>query len=111
MGKKFKIKPENGSKKMLYAGDFLEVSIEVNEDFTGKAFIRNNINQSEIRLKDIIDEIETGRPNLDRGWYDLEIPRISKNSFSMKIPLLKIGHFNYKIFLEENGQQIWPVRY
>jgi len=108
MAKQFKLRPENGSKQMLYAGDYLDLSIEVNERFEGKAFIRNNINQSEIRLKDIVDEIEIGKPNLDRGWFDLEIPRVAPNLFSLKIPLLKIGHFNFKMFLEENGKQIWP---
>lgn len=108
MSKQYKFYPESGTKTLLFAGDCLETKVKVDESFSGKAFIRSNINQSEIRLADIIDEVELGRPNLDRGWYDLEIPRISETEFSLTIPLLKIGNFNFKMFLEENGEQIWP---
>ena len=108
MSKQFKFTPESGSKILLYAGDFLEVKIKVDSSFSGKAFVRNNINQAEIRLEDIIEEVESDRPNLDRGWFDFELPRTSDTEFSVQIPLLKIGHFNFKLFLEENGQQIWP---
>ena len=86
--------PEPGSKLLLYAGDFLKVTVHVDKSFTGKAFLRNNINQSDIRQTDVIDAVEKNKANLDRGWYDLELERVSENEFEVTVPLLKIGHFS-----------------
>ena len=104
----FTYTPSPASQKLFYAGDFLTVMLHVDESFSGKAFIRNNINQSDIREEDVIAAVEENKVNHDRGWHDLEMKRISKTEFEIRIPLLKIGHFSYKPWLLADEQQFWP---
>ncbi|NQZ60219.1 MAG: hypothetical protein HRT88_22440, partial [Lentisphaeraceae bacterium] len=103
-----KCNPQPGSHTLKFAGDFFEIKLTVDAEYSGKAFLRGNINQSTLRQQDIIDEVEKSRPNLDRGWHDLEMQRIDDTTFEVSIPLLKVGHFSCKPYLiSEHGQQ-WP---
>ena len=80
------------------------------DSFDGKIFLRSNINQSEIRSLDVINDVEQGQPNLDRGWYDTALNKTGKNTFEVKVPLLKVGHFSYKCFAElPNGEILWAA--
>jgi starch synthase (maltosyl-transferring) len=100
--------PEIGRKQLLFAGDILTVKANVERDFEGQIFLRNNINQSEIRFIDIIEEVEQGKPNLDRGWYDTPLKRVSPTLFEVHIPLLMVGHFSYKPYIIlEDSSQVW----
>jgi predicted glycogen debranching enzyme len=108
MNTHFSYSPKPGSKLLRFAGDILTLSVHVDESFAGKAFVRNNINQSTVRMADIIAEVEKGKPNLDRGWHDVEMPRLSPTLFEIKIPLLKIGHFGYKPYLQIAEELVWP---
>jgi len=101
--------PLCGSQVLKFAGDFFTIQIRVKASFSGKAFLRNNINQSRIRQQDVIDFVEKKRPNLDRGWHDSKMLRVDDTTFELSIPLLKIGHFSCKPYLQDEFEvQEWP---
>ena len=108
MNSKVTYEPEAGRKQLKFAGDILVVKAITKTSFDGKIFLRSNINQNEIRSLDVINEVENGQPNLDRGWYDTGFNKVSENTFEVKLPLLKVGHFSYKCFVEmPDGSIIW----
>ena len=100
--------PESGCKQLKFTGDIYTIKASVDPGFQGKIFVRSNINQGEIRRQDIINEVELDQPNLDRGWYDTPLNKISDTEYEIHIPLLQVGHFSYKCFAElDDGNQIW----
>ena len=79
MNSKVTYVPESGRKQLKFAGDILVVMLLLKVLLKG-LFIYSNINQSEIRSLDIINEVESKQPNLDRGWYDTPFTKTGSNT-------------------------------
>lgn len=108
MNSKVTYAPESGRKQLKFAGDILVVDATVESSFEGTIYLRSNINQSEIRSLDIINEVESKQPNLDRGWYDTPFTKTGSNTYKVKLPLLMVGHFSYKCFAKlPDGSISW----
>ncbi len=93
-----------------FRGDTVEFTLNLPYALNGTAWVRTNIGQGRIIRKEIIEHVHTEETPLGRAWFDIPMQRVDERTFTGKLPLCEIGHFEAKcFFLPENEiTPIWP---
>ena len=95
--------PAPGSHMVKFRGDTVEFVLNLPYARIGTAWIRTNIGRGRIIRKEIIQLVHTGETPLGRAWFDIPMQRVDERTFTVKLPLWEIGHFEAKcFFLPEN---------
>ncbi|NMA42302.1 MAG: glycogen debranching protein [Oligosphaeraceae bacterium] len=102
--------PATFSKTLLHSGDLLEITLELDRILPGKAFVRTNLGNNAVRLREIIEQVDLGRPPAGRDWRDIEMRQVTAQRYSLLLPMNEVGVFEFKAFFrEESSQQThWP---
>ncbi len=102
--------PHPGSHLVYYRGDIAIFSLRIDSPVAGRAYLRTNIGNQEVRRTEIIERIETNKAILSRDWHDIEMKQDEPGLFSLRIPLCEVGRFESKAFFIPDGKStpIWP---
>lgn len=102
--------PATFSKTVLHSGDTLLITLEIDRILPGKAFVRTNLGNNSIRLREIIEQVELGKAPLGRDWHDIPMCQTDSRHFSITLPINEVGYFEFKAFFVEDGSAIthWP---
>ena len=97
-----------GSHLVKYCGDAFSITLKTPKNLDGKAFLRTNINQADIRQSEIIAHTELDAPYFDRGWCDMEMNSIAANEYEIVLPLIHPGHYGAKPYFQKaDGSILW----
>jgi predicted glycogen debranching enzyme len=102
--------PATFSKTVLYSGDTLLITLEIDSILPGKAYVRTNLGNNSIRLREIIEQVELGKAPLGRDWHDIPMRQTDSRHFAVTLPVNEVGYFEFKAFFVENGTAVthWP---
>ena len=102
--------PEPGTALLQFRGDTLVFSLATPREMKGNAWVRTNLGHARITRREIIDEVCSGEPRLERDWFDIPMNRVSGRRFHIHLPLCEVGHFEAKCFFleEKETTPIWP---
>ncbi|MBR4171373.1 MAG: glycogen debranching enzyme N-terminal domain-containing protein [Kiritimatiellae bacterium] len=102
--------PAVGSKLLKWAGDELEISLELERVRAGRAVFRTNIGRASIHRREVIAQTDEGTPILARDWHDISMKEVSPGIFRVRVPLLEVGIFQGKacFFPEGETSPEWP---
>ncbi len=102
--------PLPGQSLVMYAGDTLALSLDVQGKGKGKAFVRTNFGAVDVARNEIINRVEKDEIKLDEAWYDIPMEGSVKDGFKIVLPLHETGFFQAKCyFLPENDTvPVWP---
>jgi starch synthase (maltosyl-transferring) len=103
--------PRPGDFLLKWAGDLLEITLQVDRAPKGRAVFRTNIGRASIRRKEIIAHTESGEAPLARDWHDIPMTETSPGHFIVRIPLTEVGLFSGKACFFEQGRHLphWPA--
>lgn len=102
--------PASGTHILKFRGDTLLFRLSVNNETSGKAWLRTNLGHAATARKEIVNEVHHKVPLPKEDWFDLPMKRIDKRTFTIKMPLRDVGHFEAKCFFLKAGenQPVWP---
>lgn len=102
--------PSTGSYLLRWAGDLLEVTLELDSARKGAAAFRTNIGRAHIRRQELIANTESGAPILARDWHDVPMTEIAPGKFCVSIRLTEVGIFSGKAYFLPKGSDSpeWP---
>lgn len=102
--------PAPGMRIFRFRGDTLVFSLSMTKEVKGRAWLRTNLGHARIARREIMDEVCSGEPRLQRDWFDIPMKRVSKKRFRIHIPLCEVGHFEAKCYFLEKGNTtpLWP---
>ncbi|EFK07723.1 putative glycogen debranching enzyme, archaeal type [delta proteobacterium NaphS2] len=102
--------PAPGTSILRFRGDTLTLSLSMKSEVKGRAWLRTNLGHARVTRREIMDEVCSGEPRLQRDWFDIPMKRVSKKRFRIHIPLCEIGHFEAKCYFLEDGNAtpLWP---
>ena len=103
-------RPEPGTSLLYFAGDIIEFRLESAAPLEGCAFVRTNLGNNFFRISEIVDHGEKGIPPPGQDWQDLPMKRVDKFTFTLRVRLAEVGHFEAKCFLmgEAGKELFWP---
>ena len=103
--------PVAGSYLLKWAGDLLDVTVQLPVPRPGRAAFRTNIGFASIHRKEIIALTETGTTPLARDWHDIPMQEQAPGHFTVRIPLTEVGIFSGKacFFEANNDHPQWPA--
>lgn len=102
--------PGPGEFLLRWAGDLLEVTLDLETPRPGRAVFRTNIGRAAVRRRELAACTESGEPMLARDWHDIPMRQAAPGRFSARIPLTEVGIFAGKAcFFPEGGDSPqWP---
>ena len=102
--------PSPGSGITHFTGDTQTFTLTLDQPRTGRAFIRTNIGQARRKIREILDQVDKGRPLLDRDWFDIPMKQKGPDRFEITLGLCETGHFNAKCYFlpEHSAEPVWP---
>ncbi|MFA6928835.1 MAG: amylo-alpha-1,6-glucosidase [Lentisphaeria bacterium] len=102
--------PATFSKTVLYSGDFLDITLEIDRIIPGKAFVRTNLGNNTSRLREIIEQVELGKPCRGQDWHDIAMEQMEPKRFKVTLPINEVGYFEFKaFFVDSNSKEtFWP---
>lgn len=102
--------PEPGTCCLRHRGDVLHVTLTLNGQSDGRAFLRTNIGRAVTRRREIIRFAERDDPILGRDWHDIPMVKSGPSEYSIRLPLLETGCFEAKAFFLPVGRNDprWP---
>ncbi len=102
--------PPPGFQTVRHAGDSLVVTLRLDAERDGGAFLRTNLGQAAVHREEIIANVERGRAILGRDWHDLPLRRTDARSFEINLPLCQVGLFEFKTFFvpDDGSEPLWP---
>ena len=102
--------PATFSKTVLHSGNTLSITLEMDRILPGNAFVRTNLGNNSIRLREIIEQVELGKAPLGQDWHDIPMRQIDARHYSLTLPMNEVGFFEFKAFFVETGSNVthWP---
>ena len=70
-------RPATGERLVKYSGECLKLSLTLNEQTEGAAFVRTNLCRGGLRRREVIEQVEHGKARFGRDWHDIPIDRKS----------------------------------
>ena len=103
--------PRPGDFLLKWAGDRVEISLQLDRVRNGRAVFRTNIGRAAIRRQEIIAQTESGEAPLAHDWHDIPMQETEPGHFSVRIPLTEVGLFSGKACFFEHGKNVpqWPA--
>ena len=103
-------KPVAGEHKLLFCGDIINFNLQLNDSYSGKAFLRTNLGKGFIQRREIIARTLENRVGSAQDWHDIPMIKISDTEYSIDIALTEVGHFEGMccFFKEGEMEPIWP---
>jgi starch synthase (maltosyl-transferring) len=110
MGNKLIQDPVPGASCLCFSGDTIVLSLSTPKKMNGNAWVRTNLGHGHVTRQEIIDAVHSGKPRLQRDWFDIPMKRVSTNFFRIHLPLCEVGHFEAKCYFLGKGETtpIWP---
>jgi starch synthase (maltosyl-transferring) len=102
--------PAPGKCLLAFCGDVITFTLALPRAQTGAAWIRTNIGHVKTIWRQIVEEVELGKPPLATDWYDIPMQRLDDTRFRICLPLSEVGHFEAKCFFLKAGEAnpVWP---
>lgn len=102
--------PEPDQHLIRFCGECVNFKLELSEPINGKAYLRTNLNKSDIRYEEIIKHAELDLPPLNKDWYDIPMDAVNEKTYSIQVPLNNTGRFEAKAYWrDENDNFSWPI--
>ena len=99
--------PEPGSKLLRYRGDTVTFTLTSTRPLKGSALLRTNLGQGSISRQQIIAAVEKNLPELGRDWFDIPMTEVTPHRFTLRLPMIDIGHFQAKaMFIPKDRQNL-----
>ena len=98
-------RPGAGERLVKYSGECLKISLMLNEQTEGSAFVRTNLCRGAVRRREVIEEVEHGKARFGRDWHDIPMPESLPGTYSMTFPLCEVGMFEFKCFFLPKGSR------
>ena len=110
MGYNLEQTPGPGKHLIFREGDFLNVYLIARERLNGKAYLRTNLFNPEIKREEQIARAEKGTPRKYQEWGDIPMTQESEYRFRLALPLDSIGFFEAKAYFlpESEREPLWP---
>lgn len=101
--------PAPGDRLINHSGDLIRFELATGSD-SGRAYLRTNLGQADVRWREIVARVERGAPRLYQDWHDIPMQAQGNGRFALTLPLLEVGRFEAKAFLVPDGsdQPVWP---
>lgn len=102
--------PEPGTHKLLFRGDTIEFTLELDSELKGAAFLQTKIGNAHIRRDEVIANIYLQRAFPGQDWHDVPMMKTGKKSYSVTMALREVSHFEAKCFfvLDDSKEPLWP---
>ena len=102
--------PRPGDFLLKWAGDRVEISLQLTSAHKGRAVFRTNIGRASIRRQEIIRHTESGEAPLAHDWHDIPMRETEPGHFFVCIPLIEVGVFSGKacFFAQGKNTPQWP---
>lgn len=102
--------PEPGTHKLLFKGDTIEFTLELDTELKGAAYLQTNLGNAHIRRDEVIANIYLQRSYPGQDWHDVRMAKNGKKSYSVTMALSDVGHFEAKCFfvMEDSTEPLWP---
>jgi predicted glycogen debranching enzyme len=102
--------PSPGDFLLKWAGDRVEISLQLDKAHKGRAVFRTNIGRASIRRQEIIAQTESGEAPLAHDWHDIPMRETEPGCFFVCVPLTEVGVFSGKACFFEHGKNTpqWP---
>lgn len=102
--------PPPGQRLLRFCGDTLTVTLNLDRDRPGSAWLRTNIGYGRITRREIIAQVHQDLPRLGRDWFDTPMVRVDDRRFAVCLPLVEVGHFEAKAYFLGRGDSrpLWP---
>ncbi len=102
--------PIPGDFLLKWAGDLVEISLQLKRARKGRAVFRTNIGRAAVRRQEIINHTESGEAPLAHDWHDVPMQETEPGTFRVRIPLTEVGIFSGKACFFEQGKTLpqWP---
>ena len=102
--------PHPGDFLLKWAGDRVEISLQLDKAHKGRAVFRTNIGRASIRRQEIIAHTESGEAPLAHDWHDIPMRETEPGCFFVCVPLTEVGVFSGKACFFEHGKNTpqWP---
>ena len=103
--------PAPGTHLLRYQGDELVLTLTLPHPAKGRAFVRTNVGRGGVARAEIVQDVHEALAPLGRDWYDLPMTGETHGRFSLRLPLVEVGHFEAKAYFLPNGsdQPLWPL--
>ena len=98
-------RPATGERLVKYSGECLKLSLTLNEQTEGAAFVRTNLCRGGLRRREVIEQVEHGKARFGRDWHDIPMPETLPGTYSLTLPLCEVGMFEFKCFFLPKGEQ------
>ncbi len=110
MGEHIHQRPLPGMNLIFREGDFLNIRYSVPEDYIGKAYLRTNLYNPQVKREELISKAEQNIPRRFQEWGDFPMTHDGTGNFHIELPLVTIGFFEAKAFFMPEGstEPIWP---
>jgi hypothetical protein len=102
--------PSPGDFLLKWAGDLVEITLQLKRARKGRAVFRTNIGRAAVRRQEIINHTESGEAPLAHDWHDVPMQETEPGTFRVRIPLTEVGIFSGKACFFEQGKNMpqWP---
>ena len=97
-------RPATGERLVKYSGECLKLSLTLNEQTEGAAFVRTNLCRGGLRRREVIEQVEHGKARFGRDWHDIPMPETLPGTYSLTLPLCEVGMFEFKCFFLPKGE-------
>ncbi len=103
--------PPSGASLLRFTGDTVLFALSVKKGVKGTGWLRTNLGHAGVARREILDEVSSGEPRLQRDWFDIPLTKCSENLFQLRIPLCEVGHFEAKCYFlkEDETTPLWPA--
>ncbi len=103
--------PAPGEHLLKFKGDLLCFTLRLSCAAEGTAWLRTNLGHAAARRREIIRAVDAGEPRLGKDWYDIPMTRQDDCTFTLRLGLSQVGHFQAKgIFLQTGAAApVWPA--
>ncbi|HHP7233430.1 MAG TPA: amylo-alpha-1,6-glucosidase [Desulfobacterales bacterium] len=103
--------PPPGKRLLRFRGDTLDITLTLDRNYPGHAWLRTNIGYGRITRKEIIAEVHHDAPRLGRDWFDTPMVRVDDRSFKISLPLTEVGHYEAKAYFlgRDRSRPRWPA--
>lgn len=103
--------PPPGHRMVCFCGDTLTITLELETPLSGTAWVRTNLGNGRMMIREVLESVIENKPVLGRAWYDIPMEKTGPKKYSLSIGLGETGHFEAKCFFLESTSTfpIWPA--
>lgn len=102
--------PAPGSASLALRGDWITFRLTTSPVRAGGAFLRTTVGRGAVARREIIDQVELGRPKPGCEWHDVPMVEEVPGSFAVTVRVEEVGRFEARAFFLQEGSEVplWP---